>query len=82
VALAAFARQHRGAGAGVNNLGYSYHYASDYRQARATYREGLSVLAQMSYQRAESYLLAGLPILSAIVGHLTRRPGCIIRRLS
>lgn len=52
----------------LNNLGYSYHYASDYRQARATYREGLSVLAQMSYQRAESYLLGGLADLERDVG--------------
>ncbi len=52
----------------LNNLGYSYHCASDYRQARATYREGLSVLAQMSYQRAESYLLWSLADLERDLG--------------
>lgn len=52
----------------LNNLGYSYHCASDYRQARATYREGLSVLARVSYQRAESYLLWSLADLERDLG--------------
>ena len=52
----------------LNNLGYSYHCASDYRQARATYREGLSVLARVPHQRAESYLLGGLADLERDIG--------------
>ena len=52
----------------LNNLGYSYHCASDYHQARATYREGLNVLARVPYQRAQSYLLWSLADLERDLG--------------
>jgi LuxR family transcriptional regulator, maltose regulon positive regulatory protein len=44
----------------LNNLGYYYHLRSNYRQAMATFQEGLSVAVRVQERRAESYLLWSL----------------------
>lgn len=41
----------------LNNLGVHYHQYSDYDAALNTFQEGLSVVARVPNQRAESYLL-------------------------
>lgn len=44
----------------LNNLGFYYHLRSNYKQAEATFEEGLSVAARALDRRAESYLLWSL----------------------
>jgi LuxR family maltose regulon positive regulatory protein len=52
----------------LNNLGYYHHQRSDYRQALATFEEGLEVVAGFQYRHSECYLLWSLGDLKRDLG--------------